>query len=385
MSRERSRTVPYPSGGVKYQTFGGSVYNVVYDHAETYGYISNDYCRDTVGHPELDNLLEINHRVNSIKALNGSNGDPWWGGSHWQNYFSPAQTIGTPAHLDVPMPSVDVSATSALAVSNPNRPTVSLPNFLFELKDLPGMLKEIGSIKLGAVSHLGSAKDFANKLLSAQMGWRPLISDVAKLVTFAEATNKRLKVLDAINANGGLRRSVKSGIGGGSAQTSVPNQYIESSGAILICTKATKTEVKRWATVRWFADHGLNVHLNSTPSLTLARNLVLGRQALSAEQIWDAIPWSWLIDYFSTVGDFLGAYSNAVPVYHGAVNIMTTTETTEEWIRTDGNTNVTGGDGTKTFVTKARAQGVAVLTATIPFLGAGQLSTLGALAVQRFR
>ncbi len=67
--------------------------------------------------------------------------------SRFKRWPADAQT-GIFGHLATSIPSVGEVATAVLARSNPSRADISVPNFLYELKDLPGMLKEIGALKL---------------------------------------------------------------------------------------------------------------------------------------------------------------------------------------------------------------------------------------------
>jgi hypothetical protein len=384
MARERSSSGNFPSGGHYRWSFNGVVYTDTSDRAETYQ-SRLDYCLDENQSPGLDHPLQITHRRNDVVPLNGTYGDPWWGWHEWLGFYSPAMTIGQPSHLAVPMPSIEVSATQALARSNPNKPAVSLPNFIFELKDLPKMLKEVGHFKLGRFAGKGGGKYAASQYLGATMGWRPLLSDIRKMIQFQDIVTKKYNELERLHSKGGLRRSVKLTNGDQSATSLETNHLIESSGAVLYCSIATTTTVKRWATVRWLPDLALMAKLNvsSTPSMKLARSLAFGMH-LQPEMIWDAIPWSWFEDWFYNAGDFLGAYANTVPVTHGVVNVMTTTETKQEWTRTDGVTSIKGGYGTKSLISKTRNQQLAAsFQASIPLLGSGQLSTLAALAVQR--
>jgi len=59
--------------------------------------------------------------------------------------------------------------------------------------------------------------------------------------------------------------------------------------------------------------------------------------------------------------------------------------TTASYVRTDANSWLKGGDGSKIHETKARfVNNAGTLSASIPFMGAREMSIIGALAIQRF-
>jgi len=136
----------------------------------------------------------------------------------------------------------------------------------------------------------------------------------------------------------------------------------------------------------------------------LARNIVLslganygnasiGKMARNdfwadSSELWQLMPWSWLIDWFSNTGEFLDAHRNSVPAEPSLVNVMTTIRSVDKLVRIPGpldNPLISGGNATYTTTTKARGQSGAVLTADIPHLSGRQLSILGALGLQRLR
>jgi hypothetical protein len=55
--------------------------------------------------------------------------------------------------------------------------------------------------------------------------------------------------------------------------------------------------------------------------LALARRLVLGMQ-FRPETLWNAIPWTWLIDWFANFDDLLGTTQGIVKYEHKNLNLM---------------------------------------------------------------
>jgi hypothetical protein len=291
------------------------------------------------------------------------------------------------------IPSIGEVATSTLARSNPSKPDVSVPNFLYELKDLPGMIRDIGRLKLlpskiRKQGFRGLPKDSANWYLSYQMGWRPLIRDLSQLLSFQSLVDKKIRELHGLYNNGGLQRRVRSPEWKASLeQVYNENLYLDSFLSSLTVKHSVYSNIERWGTVRWIPEHLPDHRYSSKELAGLARRLVFGLNGISAKQLWDAIPWTWMVGWFSNVGEFLQAHSNTIPLTHSVPCIMTKTESKTSWTRNQPESveNWFGGYGDAGHTTKERTVSPGSLSATIPFLNRRQLSILGALAIQRRR
>jgi hypothetical protein len=300
-----------------------------------------------------------------------------------------------------------VVATRTKALSNPSRAYVSIPNFLFELKDLPGMIRDIGKLKLigrraRSLPHWQrgkplTAKDAANLQLSYQMGWQPLISDLRRMLDFQQKVDRRINDLENLFVrNRGLRRVVGKeraesarrrgapGMWKSTVNTSSTSTVESNLGIILSCRVEKTTSMEKWGSVRWTSTALPGTRYSNRQLRILARSLVFGLNH-NPKALWDAIPWSWLVDWFTNVGDFLEANTNVIPVQCSNVCVMTHTRTEEVWSRTNFELEVHGGYGTKILETKKRSLNAGTLSATFPFISGRQFSILGALAIQRMK
>lgn len=348
-----------------------------------------EQCNDTVGVPLQDHPLTITQRDN--RGFNTLNGFKDQGGGSYISYDNKLPDLHTNVtHLSTSVPTVGARALQLRARTNPSREEVSIPNFIHELKDLPGMLKDIGQIK----THLASfrslpkgLKTSANANLAVQMGWLPLVSDIRKLVQFQSLVDKRVVELNRLYSSTGLKRrqvlytEVQS--------SHDPSKAIESGlGTFLYVREYKVTRLKSWGTIRW-RPTAVPKDLRRQDLGKLARKLVfgLGHNGIDAYQAWNAIPWTWLADWFTNVDDYLLAHRNDVPaVPTGPCNIMTLTETYQTWIRTDLHEQwIKGGDGVRKLITKSRAQSSGSLSVSLPFITGRQWSILGSLAIQRLR
>lgn len=237
------------------------------------------------------------------------------------------------------------SALRAKALTNPSRNDIQLPVFLWELKDIPGMIRHAGRLlnrlkKTGQRASTdafqnwlnagapkgGSAdkavKEAASAYLAYNFGWAPLVNDLKKMVLFSDSVEKRKNELDRLVSGTGLKRRVvllrKAGtakLTGRSSQAYLP---------ALTVSVEMQSSILRWATMRWKPSR--NPLAGSIPKTDQdVRNVILGLNASSvAGHVWEALPWSWAVDYFYRVGDVINASNNAVGAELVSSCIMTT-------------------------------------------------------------
>lgn len=119
--------------------------------------------------------------------------------------------------------------------------------------------------------------------------------------------------------------------------------------------------------------------------MNLARRAVLGL-TIDASTLWNAMPWSWLIDWYSNMGDFFEANRNIVPVQPGNVTIMSQTSTISNVTPASSYPFLTGGTMNLEYISKDRdVFSGATLNAGLTMLDARQTSILAALGITRLR
>jgi hypothetical protein len=343
-------------------------------------------CSDEVGR-RSDHPLSITKNRRHITPMSGEKPLVTPGAIQRFSDWVPPPFYVDVSHLTIPgAPGSASQITAALARTNPTRPHVMLPVLLYELKDLPGMIRDIGRLKLfrqGGGKGKGPSASAASHYLSWQMGWAPLISDLTKLLSFQEQTDQRIGELRRVFSNGGLRRRLS--MGNYSHSQSQGTSVVESRfSAGHTCQIFDHTVRQDWATARWKPALGTALPTDQAKLRRTARSLVLGFHG-GAENVWEAIPWSWLIDWSLNVGTYLRATNNQQLFHAAPVNYMRHTTTTRTYNPVSTASWVGGGSATVIRETKERFIGSATLTARLPFLNGRQLSILGALAIQRSR
>lgn len=379
MVRVRDTSVFHTGGRAKRMLSGTLVADLSNEIPPYQVIVRDDYCEDVVGNRDGDNYLKIEHLSNFMTPLNGFDNISPTSWRQYENWLPP--NVLQRSHVTVPdLPTAGNSATELLAKTNPGRAEVSLPVFIAEARDLPHAIKSIKDIGDQLIRRkVPKTRDVAGQYLSWEFGWRPLLSDLRKISQFGDHVAKRSGELERLYSKGGLKRRLK--LFDGSKTESV-NRTIESTlGTSVNVRQERHTFVSRWGTVRWLptalppkGPHGIERQ---------AFLAVFG-VSLQAEDVWNIIPWTWLIDWTTNVGDYLAAHANRVPARPQTPNIMTQRLTNVKWTRT--NTNwVSGGDGVGSYETKERYVGGATVEAYLPFLNSRQLSILGSLAITRFR
>ncbi|UJQ85804.1 MAG: putative maturation protein [Leviviridae sp.] len=292
----------------------------------------------------------------------------------------------TVSHLSLPTaPSNGVVMASVLAKTNPSRPVVDLPVAFAELRELPDLIRSVGSAILKGRQPF--IKKAAGSYLAYEFGWKPLINDLADLLDFSDHFSKREKELRSIFEGGGVkrRRDYEDLI----VTQITPSDTVYSNGTIIRQRSNKLTRRRIWGTTRWIPDSTKLAPRTSRDYRILARKTVLGLGVHPAA-LWQAMPWTWLVDWYGSMGDYLEAHRNSVPAIHLHGCVMTMTETYDHRSRPNGidaNTaTVTGGTCTTYRVTKRRAlQNNPTIGAYMPFLSNRQVSILGALSVVRGR
>lgn len=324
-----------------------------------------DYVASGDGH-----FLDISHLAVYGLRLNyqttGSISGRKWVNWHLDRCRNPDDSMY--GHLTVPdQPSDAMLAADLLAKTNPSRPVVDLPIAIYELREIPELLREEGNKIM---------RGLAAGHLAVEFGIKPLVNDLTNLLNFSDEVEKRQRELERLHA-GGLRR--KRDLWSNSV-TGGPFDIIAQSGdkitVHLDVHKATQRKV--WGFVVWKPD---NPKLSKGDMRAIARKAVLGL-TIDFATAWNAIPWSWLVDWCSNVGDILIAKRNIVGASPGPVQLMTQTTTTADAKQSNAGQAVTPGGWRE--VRKQRRLVVNVpVDVQLPILNARQLSILGSIGVTR--
>lgn len=342
MPRIRTRVHPNTSPGSMQTTLiqwnAGSVYQTtpyspVIDQVYPGG---QDQCNDEVSTslPYPDHPLDLSKIKVRPGRFNGTYlypASPPFSGNQYQITMSDhyVQRIGDYRSAGVPnLPSINwtLLMTSAIANVNPNRPALDLPLFLFELKDFPRMLRDLGRVLQKKVR----PSDVPGGHLAYSFGWAPLLRDLRSLLDLESSLRRHLNNLRSVRNGKRIRRSL--GTLDKSRVRTTTKSPITSNGSYTLwvdCLYDLKQE-------SWFTAHivtpdaaAIDALLADDRSGQIRHLLGLRPSQIGAATLWDMIPWSWLIDYFANVGSFLEARRGSIPFRLERLNIMTHQKITE--------------------------------------------------------
>jgi hypothetical protein len=294
-------------------------------------------------------------------------------------------------HLALPpRPSDADLTTDVVAISNPSKPMVDLPVFVFEMLDLPELLKNTGDLLLkpksqtarDAISGMLNDPKVASTFLTWEFGWAPLISDTFKLLNFVSNVEKRMDELRALYRGKGLRRRVQ--FQTQRAVENTPNLLVQSAGGFSVhADEEISTYRESWGTIRWKPD------VPNIPSdRVMLANAIRSANGLYFDiaSAWEAMPWSWLIDYFTYIGAHINGNRNNVGAHPGDASIMTHTQTNAYLkLRSHTALNVTSLASLRmdTKVRTIQMVDSSTALARIPFLSGKQWSILSSLAISK--
>lgn len=289
----------------------------------------------------------------------------------------------------VPLPAPNGWLLSLIARTNPSRPVLNPPEMIQNIVELPKLLRETWKF-LTHPSTSFTPKGAANTHLGIRFGWLPFIEDLRKLSELSDHVAKRAMELSQLYSGRGLRAKrsfgtdTKSVPGASSFSLAGVGRYVTAYSDTLITRRC-------WATIRWKPTTIPPYHPQDVRNTNYLRRVVLGLTPEGlANGLWKVIPWTWLIGWFTNIGDFTLKFSNTVPATHSKGNFMsmvtaTTIPAGPVSTTADPDFNLTlGGSCFTTVRTRINASS-AVVGFNMPFMDMSKLSVLASLVVQRFR
>lgn len=285
------------------------------------------------------------------------------------------------------LPAPDGWQLDMVAGTNPSRPMLTPPTMLQDLIDLPGMIREAGKIILDP-RRIASAKGMANAHLAVRFGWLPLFDDLHKLLNFQSHVLKRTKELHQLYSGKGLHRRLQFG----SDTKTYAGYYVLPGvyGSGVRIPVSINVAKKSWGTIRWKPTTPPPYHPNDEKWNQHATRLLLGFTPEGMMKgLWDVLPWSWLLGWFTNVGKYTLYHSNTVPASFSHINYMCKVEIEHRagpptYSSCDGNIS-TSGQYAYTIRSRSPGNGVVTPGLNMPFLDMSRLSVLASLAVQRLR
>lgn len=394
VARTRNRKTYLPQGGHAKRVSLG-VTTIDHYQYPTKPAVDNT-CVDVIDGTRDPHALQIFKSKEKWDALSGVLGTPPTTYREYTNYIPDYYANTVFGHLSLPNPpSAGVLIADLIARTNPGRTDVNVPLALFELKDLiPGIrdagsrilqgtgLRRSGSNRPSPLSE--GASSIADEYLAYSFSFAPLIGDLKKLLMFSDLVDKRVEELIRLQQGQGLRRRRE--FPTASAASSGTRTVESRLSALVQANYTVRTIRKQWGTVRYKPSSLLRRILRRTDLKVYARRLVSNTgNGLSKSDLWNAIPFTWLIDYFLEIDTFLRATDYRIPAHAFNACVMTYYETVHSYSRANDGLPFTGGGGYCVVQTKYRTLGAPTVNLSLPALNNRQLSILGAMSLSRNR
>lgn len=297
------------------------------------------------------------------------------------------------------------------ARARPGNPQADAFQFLAELRDLPvrpfkGWLKgtPLRRIPESLYRRLWDFKRLGNEYLNIVFGWKPFLNDLRKFYHLYKGLDKILAKLYRENGKSIRRRATvlqETSVTGDS--WALPYPWVQVLGPPPGYAGGTTsfTYTRRETKRVWFSG-GFRYYIPDvgSPQWTRRATLALFGVNPTPASLWAILPWSWLIDWFSNVGDVMSnlsqnAVDNLVSEYSYIMCESAVTEEATVHVKTDALDNILFRIPahehtyctTKKVVTKARVGGGNPygLNVQLGDLSLYQLSILGALGISRSR
>lgn len=232
--------------------------------------------------------------------------------------------------------SMTAMGTKGIAKLKPGNPAAGLGQFLVELRQLPNLPKvlttgfskrwrHVTTIK-GLKKELFNFKQLGSEYLNYEFGWKPFLRDLRELFHFQEQLKTQLDQLRRDNGKmvrrrGTITRSESTTYSGDTGISglypALTSGFYDGTASAVHRRDLLSTSYSRYwfsgAFRYWIPD------IKSAEWPERAKLALLGINP-TPKLLWDVLPWSWLIDWFSSVGDVIdnmstNAAENLVVLY----------------------------------------------------------------------
>lgn len=179
------------------------------------------------------------------------------------------------------------------------------------------LYRDVPSIPLRLFLRLKNLNSVGSEYLNVQFGWMPLLNDIRKMYKLYHDIDKRLAQLVRENGKGIRRRRTIRETTNVTSTTQSYNTAFQGCGSAPSFPHTGKTVITTTTTVTekiWFAGRFRYYvpDIGSSQWTSRARRVLWGVNP-TPHAVYSVVPWSWLIGWFSNVGDVVSnASTNAV-------------------------------------------------------------------------
>jgi hypothetical protein len=225
--------------------------------------------------------------------------------------------------------------------------------------------------------YLKNPKEPAKDWLNYNFGWRPLVADARAIANISSYSSKRMRRIDDWNSG---KRSSSAWVASlkGSSQSSGWYDSNTSSNGL----RSTTVEQESWLSANFTLSSEYYEALRQDRGQQILQ--ALGAD-LSISHLWNAMPWSWLVDWFADIGNVIEANSNRFGFQFKNGSVMTHTKIETSIKKTSGPSLSECGPVIRHTEYKQRTHASTLdgYVGFMNFMDPSRLATLSSLAVTR--
>lgn len=373
-ARYRTLSGPPTHGGDAIDVVGG-LGNIHYNGFTQYA----KYMNDVAGYPDLDNPLELTIVDYYMGSVTGQNGFAY------RDENIPV-LLNTYIFGDVyaGLPSDNSLFSNALAKTSPFHANWNGSSAVGQLKDfrkLPQQVRDIGDAILNRRKPTSLLKAGADWNLLLAFGINPFIQDLKSLLDFQDRCDKRVDDFGRMTEPGGGKRKATVWKHDTPEYFSHRGYFVDHYQANAQYNAYYRSKIQSWGSVVWTIPKG-NIPPKGSPEEKYLANRLANGIDITPRTLWELMPWTWMIDWFSNIGDFIDLSYNIIGAASGRYCVMH--HITNEW-RFENLSNLSFTQGSPRAEIKRRVPLATVYPEVhLPFVTGGMASILGNLAVQRW-
>lgn len=218
---------------------------------------------------------------------------------------------------DTYAPDVAPYGASGWAKYQPIKPVVDLGQFVYELDELPRMLQTTAKgfrdvwRSLGGNRVTFTPKKVADQFLNHTFGWAPFVNDLSKLFDYQQRAARQYSWMSSANGKWRKRGGKVSSYDSGTSTTISSSVVLYAPGLSTAWDSYgwsrdwTRTSIRTQREI-WFEGSFRFYIPNLEPYNKWSKDYIsrLGL-GMSPSLIYELTPWSWLIDWFTNLGDVI--------------------------------------------------------------------------------
>jgi len=309
--------------------------------------------------------------VDDLHMSGGTVSGPYWSSAAGQTdgwrmyrYGSLFDLTHLPTEINLP-PDVGVDI---LEKTNPSKPLLQLPVFAKELSEIPKNFLESLHKRRPPNGNLWYRFDF-----------EATRQDLIKLFcVFPTAVGTTFNRIKRLRERGWDIKKIKYG----KQKTSSRNRQVLNTFLIWCeALEQIETEQEIWGYCRWKTTFDPGIQTDSQLIADVKRSLLGLSFSNAPSAFYQALPWTWLFDWFTNVGSLLNATNNQFGAEPAAVCICTRTNTVLNTydFKCLSTADVKFEPFVASYITKKRRRVFPHLAAQLPILSPDQLSILTSL------